>query len=227
MASVPLTGITDGLMLPEEEGDSMSIKYVTISREYGSGGREVGKKLADKLGIPFYDKEIIEQTAFKTGFAEEYVKKQGEYANAKNWIEYSFSARNSYGMSPEDYLWSKQREVILELVEKGPCVIVGRCADYILKERNDVLNVFIHASYDYRKNRITNIYKDPEHTEKMLKDVDKKRKFNYRYYTEQEWGKCQNYDITLDTGTLGVDNCVDIILDICKKRDVTKGEKAE
>ena len=87
----------------------MKINYVTISREYGSGGREVGRKLADKLGIPLYDKEIIEQTAFKTGFAEDYVKKQGEYASARNWIEYSFSARNSYGMSPEDYLWAKQR----------------------------------------------------------------------------------------------------------------------
>ena len=147
----------------------MSIKYVTISREYGSGGREIGKKLADKLGIPFYDKEIIEQTAFKTGFAEEYVKKQGEYASARNWLEYSFSARNSYGMSPEDYLWSKQREVIIDLANKGPCVIVGRCADYILRDRADVLNVFIHANNEYRKKRITEIYHDPGHSDKMLK----------------------------------------------------------
>lgn len=194
----------------------MSIKYVTISREYGSGGREIGKKLADKLGIPFYDKEIIEQTAFKTGFAEEYVKKQGEYASARNWLEYSFSARNSYGMSPEDYLWSKQREVIIDLADKGPCVIVGRCADYILRERADVLNVFIHANNEYRKKRITDIYHDPGHTDKMLKDIDKKRSFNYKYYTEQEWGKSQNYDMTLDSATLGVDQCVDIIYAVCQ-----------
>ena len=199
----------------------MSIKYVTISREYGSGGREIGKKLADKLGIPFYDKEIIEQTAFKTGFAEEYVKKQGEYASARNWLEYSFSARNSYGMSPEDYLWSKQREVILDLANKGPCVIVGRCADYILRDRADVLNVFIHANNEYRKKRITEIYHDPGHSDKMLKDIDKKRSFNYKYYTEQEWGKSQNYDMTLDSATLGVDLCVDIIYEICRG-DLTK-----
>lgn len=199
----------------------MSIKYVTISREYGSGGREIGKKLADKLGIPFYDKEIIEQTAFKTGFAEEYVKKQGEYASARNWLEYSFSARNSYGMSPEDYLWSKQREVIIDLANKGPCVIVGRCADYILRDRADVLNVFIHANNEYRKKRITEIYHDPGHRDKMLKDIDKKRSFNYKYYTEQEWGKSQNYDMTLDSATLGVDLCVDIIYEICRG-DLTK-----
>ena len=149
----------------------MKVNYVTISREYGSGGREIGKKLSEKLGIPCYDKEIIEETAFKTGFAEEYVKTQGEYANARNWLEYSFSSRNSYGMSPEDYLWAKQREVILDLVKKGPCVIVGRCADYILRDRTDVLNVFIHADYKYRRHRITDIYKDPEHTEKMLSDI--------------------------------------------------------
>ena len=195
----------------------MKVNYVTISREYGSGGREIGKKLSEKLGIPCYDKEIIEETAFKTGFAEEYVKKQGEYANARNWLEYSFSSRNSYGMSPEDYLWAKQREVILDLVKKGPCVIVGRCADYILRDRTDVLNVFIHADYEYRRHRITDIYKDPEHTEKMLNDIDKKRKFNYKYYTEQEWGKSQNYDLTLSSSALGLDPCVDLIYGVVEK----------
>jgi cytidylate kinase len=195
----------------------MKVNYVTISREYGSGGREIGKKLSEKLGIPCYDKEIIEETAFKTGFAEEYVKKQGEYANARNWLEYSFSSRNSYGMSPEDYLWAKQREVILDLVKKGPCVIVGRCADYILRDRTDVLNVFIHADYKYRRHRITDIYKDPEHTEKMLNDIDKKRKFNYKYYTEQEWGKSQNYDLTLSSSALGLDQCVDLIYGVVEK----------
>jgi cytidylate kinase len=196
----------------------MKANIITISREFGSGGREIGQKLAAKLGIPFYDKEIIAETAYKTGFAEEYVKKQGEYASARNWFEYSFSARNnSYGMSPEDYLWSKQREVILDLVKKGPCVIVGRCADYILRDRKDVLNVFIHADYDKRIKRICEVYKEPEHTEKMLKDIDKKRSFNYKYYTEQTWGKSQNYDITLDAGTLGIDQCVDIIAEVAKK----------
>ena len=195
----------------------MKVNYVTISREYGSGGREIGKKLSEKLGIPCYDKEIIEETAFKTGFAEEYVKKQGEYANARNWLEYSFSSRNSYGMSPEDYLWAKQREVILDLVKKGPCVIVGRCADYILRDRTDVLNVFIHADYEYRRHRITDIYKDPEHTEKTLNDIDKKRKFNYKYYTEQEWGKSQNYDLTLSSSALGLDQCVDLIYGVVEK----------
>ena len=124
-------------------------------------------------------------------------------------------------MSPEDYLWSKQREVIIDLANKGPCVIVGRCADYILRDRADVLNVFIHANNEYRKKRITEIYHDPGHSDKMLKDIDKKRSFNYKYYTEQEWGKSQNYDMTLDSATLGVDLCVDIIYEICRG-DLTK-----
>ncbi len=203
----------------------MKINYVTISREYGSGGREVGRKLAEKLGVPLYDKEIIEQTAFKTGFAEDYVKRQGEYASARNWLEYSFSARNNYGMSPEDYLWSKQREVILELVKKGPCVIVGRCADYILRDHEDVLNVFIYADIEKRKKRITDIYKEPKNTDKMLRDIDKKRAFNYRYYTEQEWGKCQNYDMTLDAGSLGIENCVDLIYHVCRDDEIEKVAK--
>lgn len=193
----------------------MRISIVTISRQFGSGGREVGKKLADAVKIPFYDKEIIEETAYKTGFAEDYIKKQGEYSSARNWFEYSFSARsNIYGMSPEDYLWSKQREVILDLVSKGPCVIVGRCADYILRERKDVLNVFIHADIEARRKRITEIYKEPDQSEKMLRDIDKKRAFNYRYYTEQVWGASDNYDITLDTGTLGIDRTVGILKDL-------------
>lgn len=195
----------------------MKPNIITISREFGSGGREVGQKLAEKLGIPFYDKEIITETAYKTGFAEEYVKKQGEYASARNWFEYSFSARSSgFGMSPEDYLWSKQREVILDLAKKGACVIVGRCADYILRDRKDVLNVFIHADVEKRKKRITEIYKEPEHSDKMLRDIDKKRSFNYKYYTEQSWGKSQNYDITLDAGTLGIDHTVEILSSICE-----------
>ncbi len=196
----------------------MKVNYITISREYGSGGRDIGKLVAEKLGIPFYDKEIIEETAYKTGFAEEYVKKQGEYASARNWFEFSFSVRNNMsGMSPEDYLWSKQREVILELVQKGPCVIVGRCADYILRERKDVLNVFIHADLEKRRQRITEIYKEPEKTDRMLHDMDKKRAFNYKYYTEQHWGKSQNYDLTLNSGVLGIEQTADIIVDISKR----------
>ncbi len=190
----------------------MSVQIITISREFGSGGREVGRKLAERLNIPFYDKEIIEKTAWKTGFAEEYIKNQGEQASARNWFEYSFSARNQvFGMSPEDFLFTKQREVIEELSKQGSCVIVGRCADFILRERKDVLNVFIHSDISFRKKRITEIYGEPEHTDKMLRDIDKKRAFHYKYYTDRTWGKSQNYDLTLNTSTLGIDHCVEIL----------------
>lgn len=191
--------------------------YITISREYGSGGREIGKKLADRLGIPFYDKEIIEQTAFKTGFAEDYVKRLGEYASAKNWFEFAFTARNVFGMSSEDYLWSKQREVILDLASKGSCVIVGRCADFILREKKNLLNVFVHADLDMRMDRIVNVYKEPfEDSRKNLIEMDKKRSFNYTYYTEQEWGDSHNYHVCLDSSSLGIDDCVDILENMVK-----------
>lgn len=190
----------------------MKKRIITISREFGSGGRSVGKQLADRLGVPFYDKEIVEKAAYKTGFAEKYVENLGEYASAKNWFEYSFVGRNIYGMSAEDYLWSKQREVILELAKKGPCVIVGRCADYILRDRHDCLNVFIHASMEKRADRIVNLYGETaEDPKKRLMDKDRKRKLNYKYYTQQDWGMAQNYHITLDSGEIGIERCVDIL----------------
>lgn len=193
----------------------MKKRIVTISREFGSGGRSVGKALAERMGVPYYDKEIIEKVAYKTGFAEKYVENLGEYASTKSWFEYSFVGRNIYGMSAEDYLWSKQREVILELAKKGPCVIVGRCADYILRDRRDCLNVFIHASMDKRADRIVNLYGETDNEpKKRLMEKDRKRKLNYKYYTQQEWGMSQNYHITLDSGELGIERCVDILYEL-------------
>lgn len=195
----------------------MKKQIITISREFGSGGRSIGKQLAERLGIPCYDKEIIEKVAYKTGFAEKYVENLGEHASARNWFEYSFVGRNIYGMSAEDYLWAKQREVVLELASEGPCVIVGRCADYILRERKDCLNVFIHADMDKRADRVVNLYGETDQApKKRLQDKDRKRKLNYKYYTQQDWGMSQNYHITLDSGEIGIEKCVDILYDLVK-----------
>lgn len=190
----------------------MSKRVITISREFGSGGHTIGALVAKKLGYAFYDKEIIEKVAEETGLSKVFIEAQGEESPAKSAFAYSFLGRNAAGMSLEDYLWSSQRKLIQEIAEKESCVIVGRCADYILKERTDCLNVFIHASKEFRANRIVEQYGETDKSpEKRLREKDKKRAINYRYYTEQEWGMADNYDVSLNTGTLGVEVSAEII----------------
>lgn len=194
----------------------MKKKVITISREFGSGGRTVGKKLAEKLGYAYYDKELIEKVHGETGFSKEFIEEQGEYSPSKSMFSYAFIGRDINGVSMNDYVWNAQRKIIIELAESDePCVIVGRCADYILRDREDVFNVFIHADMEFRAKRIVQEYGETaESPQKRLKDKDKKRKINYRYFTDREWGVCQNYDISLNSGTLGIDKCVDIIADL-------------
>jgi cytidylate kinase len=191
----------------------MGNKIITISREFGSGGRTIGKLVAEKLGIPCYDKEIIEKVAESSGFTSEYIKQQGEYAAHRTRLGMALEAQGLSGyLSNQDSIWIEQRKIILDLAEKGPCVIVGRCADSILKDRDDVLTVFIHASMAYRAERIVKVYGETEEApEKRLKDKDKRRIAYYRYYTDTKWGVAQNYDVSLDSGRLGIDKCVEII----------------
>lgn len=195
----------------------MNKKIITISRQFGSGGRTIGKLLADKLGYAFYDKELIEKIAEESGFSKEYIEEQGEYSPVKNIFSYAFVGRNVNGMSANDYLWQNQRKIILDIAEKGNCVIVGRCADYILKDRKDCLNAFIHADNEKRAERIVNLYGETNvEPLKRLEEKDKKRSINYKYYTEREWGNAKNYHISLDSGEFGVDKCVEIIYELCK-----------
>ena len=191
----------------------MKKRIITISREFGSGGRTIGKELAERLAVPCYDKELIEQLADETGLAKKYIEEQGEYAPSKNPFTYAFVGRNINGMSIADYLWNEQRKKILEIADRESCVIVGRCADYILRERDDVLNVFVHAPIADRAKRIVELYGETNTApEKRLREKDKKRALNYHYYTEQEWGRSQNYKMTLDSSAFGIEGCVDMIL---------------
>lgn len=200
----------------------MSIKIITVSRQFGSGGRTIAKKIADELGFNYYDKEIIDHVSVETGFCKEYIAERGEHAPGYSILSYGFEPQGvpnvMNGMSAADYLWSIQRQVILKIAEEDkPCVIVGRCADYILSEFDDVLNIFIHADMEFRKDRIVRLYGESEKKpEKRLIDKDKKRKTNYMYYTNQEWGNAKNYDICLDSSRLGIDTCVKIICDTVK-----------
>lgn len=193
-----------------------SNKIITISREFGSGGRTIGKEVAAKLGISCYDSELIEKIAEESGLAKEYIADKGEYAPYGNWLANAFSSDRSFNTSSiQDYLWTIQRKIILDLAQKESCVIVGRCADYILKDRKNCLRVFIHADFDKRAERIVTIYgKRETPPEKRLKDKDKRRKAYYRFYTDMEWGAVQNYHITLDSGALGIEKCVKIISEL-------------
>ena len=196
----------------------MSKRIITISREFGSGGRTIGKEVAQKLGYSYYDKELVRQVAVETGFDEKYIEQAGEYAPSKNWLSFGFAARGSQGamegMSANDFLWAIQCRVIRSLAEKEPCVIVGRCADYILREREDCLNVFIHASMAARADRIVRLYGSSEKSpEKRLEEKDKRRRV---YYTDGDWGMSQNYHLSLDSGIIGIQRCVDIISELAK-----------
>lgn len=189
----------------------MGYKLITISRQFGSGGRTVGKELAQRLGIKCYDSEIIDKTAQETNLAPDYIKEQGEYAVSSSWFG-MLCGRDYNGHSFQDDVWNAQRKIILELAEKEPCVIVGRCADYILRDRDDCLKVFIHADMESRAKRIVEIYGEREEApEKRLKEKDKRRSAYYHFYTDSDWGDMMNYDIALNSGKIGIEKCVDII----------------
>ena len=195
----------------------MEKKIITISREFGSGGRTIGRMIADKLGIPFYDKELVEQIALESGFAPKYVEEHGEHSPSGSLFSYAFAPQGvpgvMNGLSTADFLWNIQCSVILQLADKGPCVIVGRNADYILKDREDCLHAYIHADMPFRADRIVRLYGESEKSpEARLQEKDKRRRVNYQHYTGQTWGTAQNYDICLNSGTVGVETCADIIV---------------
>lgn len=187
----------------------MKNRIITISREFGSGGRTIGKKTAEKLGIPCYDRELIQKIAAESGFDEKYISDAGEYASGG--ILSTLSSR-TFCPTNADYLWKIQYQIITDLAEKESCVIVGRCADYILRNTADCLRVFIHADMKFRSDRIVREYGEREESpEQRLREKDKRRAAYHRFYTDMKWGHAQNYDLTLNSGTLGIDRCVEII----------------
>lgn len=194
----------------------MSYRIITISRQFGSGGRTIGKKLAEELGIKCYDREIIDQVAEESGFDKKYISEKGEYV--PNGIFGTMMNRWSYnGPTNEEKIWQIQSGYIKELAEKESCVIVGRCADYLLGDRADVLKVFIHADDKYRAERIVKNYGESDvDPEKRLRDKDKHRAAYYQIYTDMTFGDALNYHVCLDSGAVGEDNCVEILKNIFK-----------
>ena len=195
----------------------MAKRIITISREFGSGGRFIGEEVAKKLGIAYYDKNIINQIAEESGLSPDYIQESAELSPKKGIFAYALAGRDISGKSVEDMVYEVQRKVILELAEKEPCVIIGRNADFILKDRDDVLNVFIHGNMQEKTKRICHLYNVSEQDAvKMMTDTDKRRMTNYNFYTDQKWGKASNYTLSLNSSQLGYDKCEEIIIKCVK-----------
>ncbi len=197
----------------------MKKKIVTISRQYGSGGRYIGENLAKAMGVPCYDEKLIDMVAKESGFAQSFVAEKGErmtgsllfnIASSLSFANNVFSTNN--GVTLQDEIYFTQNRIIKELADKGPCVIVGRCADYILREREDCLNVFIFADEESKIERAEKYFNiTREEAPAVLKKKDKARANHYKYYTDQEWGMASNYDLCLNSGLIGIEGCVKAI----------------
>ena len=195
----------------------MAKRIITISREFGSGGRFIGEEVAKKLEVAYYDKDIIGQIAERSGLSPEYIQEKAELSPKKGLFAYAFSGRDITGKSVEDIVYEAQRKVIMEIAEKESCVIIGRNADFILRDRDDVLNVFIHGNIPEKVQRICKLYHVTEaDAVKMINDTDKRRRINYNFYTEQKWGMAENYTLSLNSSALGYDMCQKIIIDCAK-----------
>ncbi len=194
---------------------------ITISREVGSGGHTIGEKVALSLGIPFLDKGIINEAAKATGFDIEAVEKNDESGSLLAKYRNGRFTQGLYLGDDQDKIFAAQKEIILENAKKGPCVIVGRCADHILKEAGiPSLNVYIHADLEYRLEEYSKRYQGTEaEIKKLVKKIDKGRRFFYHYYTDQELGDSSNYDLCLCSSALGEELCVDLIVRAAIKAD--------
>ena len=190
-------------------------KIITISREYGAGGHSIGQQVAKHLGIPFYDRDIIKETAKASGFDPELVEGEGEdVSSASSILNTICAVSSSYFSNTQDAIHDVQKAIILHFAQQGPCVILGRCADEILREAGiDSLNVFIHADEVHRAVRVSEMTgsTDATHLQKLLAKKDNSRHTYYNHYTGKKWGDSRNYHMTLDSGALGYDMCVKII----------------
>lgn len=183
-------------------------RVVTIGREYGSGGRLIGRKLAEKLDIPFYDRKLIKMIAVESGIAEELIKK-AELIRESSLIydAYDVNCR----MPIAERIYNTEKRLIENIVSKGPCVIVGRCADYILKNNRNCLKVFVFAPFEDRVRRVTEEYKpDTKDVKSYIKRFDKDRAAYYDYFTTDKWGDKNHYHMTLNSN-IGIDVCVEVI----------------
>lgn len=214
-------------------------KIITISREYGSGGRSIGRKVAEKLGVPFYDSEIIDMAAMNSGLSKEFITRTEQSISSgllyTLLLGTSYAAPGTTGIPATtrtqtnvplaDQVFNAQRKAVIELAKKGPCVIVGRCSDYILTHTeevnpDDVLNVFIYAPLDFKVKRAVELMgMNPDTAKKDVKLIDKRRSNHYNTFTEQTWGERKHYDALFNSALLGIDCTADIIVELAKRTD--------
>lgn len=198
-------------------------KIITIGRQCGSGGHTIGKMVAERLGIPFYDKEIIQKVAKESGLLEETIEREGEYSTTSflfNLVTHGVSGYNvadSESMLLRDQINAYQTNYIKELAEQGPCVIIGRSADYILEDRDDCVHVFIYGDLEDRMKRVEQEHGISSKDSKAhVMNRDKKRSKYYKYVTDKVWGLAENYTVCLNSSELGIERCVDIIVNCYK-----------
>lgn len=203
---------------------------ITISRQYGSGGRFIGRKLAEALDIPFYDKELITMSAEESGMSKEIFEKADEKAANSLLYTLSMNAYLLHGMAgvPDlplnDKVFLVQSEVIRKLAAKGPCVIVGRCADYVLQENPNCVNVYIYSDMEDRVSRATTYYNlSADRAQEQIQKTDKKRAAYYNFYTNLKWGRAENYDLSLNSAKIGVDGCVEVIRSFIAQAEGLRG----
>jgi len=200
----------------------MNGSIITISRQYGSGGRFVAKKIAERLGIPYYDNEIITMAAKESGYAEGMFEKAEQISTHS--LLYSLSMFGTTagfsGLSLSDKVFLIQSNIIKECADKGPCVIVGRCSDYVLKDYKNVINFFLYSDIDSRIKRVQKYYEnDSDNVREDILRRDKKRATYYNYYTSQQWGNVENYHLAINTDSVGIDGCADILVDFVKAHE--------
>ncbi len=206
---------------------------ITIGRQYGSGGRYVAQLLAEKLNVPYYDKELLAEVSKDSGLARELLEEHDE-KNTRNFLFSMMSGSQPLGDSSAMYMdmplnhriFLAQFDTIRRIAGEGPCVIVGRCADYVLRDQPNVLNVFIKADQEERIRRIVSYYGvDPLKAEERLRKADKQRASYYNYYATGTWGNVENYDLCVDTGALGITGAVELIAECAKLMDKKRESK--
>ena len=199
---------------------------ITIARQYGSGGREIGERVAELLGIPIFDKELIKDAATKGSLNEDVIKNADE--SAANSLLYTLAMGSNvlgttmhfgYKMPINDKLFILQSEAIKEYASNGSCVIIGRCADYVLRDEPNTLKIFIYGDLDHRKARIAERHPEIKSTQiiDVINKTDKRRASYYNFYTGNKWGKYDNYDMALNSSTLGIDGTAQLIAAAVKK----------
>ena len=192
---------------------------ITISRDFGSNGREIGKRVAEKLSIKWYDKDLMKRAAEKSGLCTEIFEKHNKkptssflYNLVMDTYSFGYSSSNYIDMPIGHKVFLAQFDAIKAIADEGPCVIIGRCADYALQDRDNCINLFIHSDFDVRVKHIMERYNLSEDKAKdMINKKDKQRANYYNFYSNKKWGKAESYDLSIDSSILGIDGTVDLI----------------